>query len=107
MLIQPGPTGFIFFILNGIFSIVLFFLFWRAVFSLLVYFNIINTHNAFIWRVIDILDRVTAPVLEPFRRIIPPLGGFDLSFIVAYLVIQAMQLYLLPIAQNNLYQLIG
>ncbi len=31
---------------------------------------------------------LTEPVLAPFRRLIPPLGGFDLSFLVAFLVIE-------------------
>lgn len=30
---------------------------------------------------------LTEPVLAPFRRVIPPVGGLDLSFIVAFLVI--------------------
>ena len=33
---------------------------------------------------------VTEPVLAPFRRLIPPVGGFDLSFIVAFLVVQVI-----------------
>jgi YggT family protein len=28
----------------------------------------------------------TEPVLAPFRRLIPPVGGFDLSFLVAFIV---------------------
>lgn len=31
---------------------------------------------------------VTEPVLVPFRRIIPPVGMFDLSFLVAFIVIE-------------------
>ncbi len=30
---------------------------------------------------------ITEPVLAPFRRIIPPVGGLDLSFMVAFFVI--------------------
>lgn len=29
---------------------------------------------------------LTEPVLAPFRRLIPPVGGFDLSFLVAFIV---------------------
>ena len=28
------------------------------------------------------------PVLNPLRRVIPPLGGFDIAFIVLFLLIQ-------------------
>jgi YggT family protein len=31
---------------------------------------------------------VTEPVLAPFRRIIPPMGMIDLSFLVAIIVVQ-------------------
>lgn len=31
------------------------------------------------------LYSVTEPVLEPVRRIIPPMGGFDLSIIVVFI----------------------
>jgi YggT family protein len=38
--------------------------------------------------VADVLYRVTDPVLEPIRRVIPPIGGLDLSVLVVILVIQ-------------------
>ena len=31
---------------------------------------------------------LTEPVLAPFRRIIPPVGMFDVSFLVAFIVIE-------------------
>ncbi len=31
---------------------------------------------------------ITEPVLAPFRRIIPPIGMIDISFIVAIIVVQ-------------------
>jgi YggT family protein len=31
---------------------------------------------------------VTEPVLAPFRRIVPPIGMIDLSFLVALIVVQ-------------------
>jgi YggT family protein len=30
---------------------------------------------------------LTEPVLRPFRRLIPPVGGLDISFIVAFIVV--------------------
>jgi YggT family protein len=39
-------------------------------------------------RVRYFLYRATEPVLRPVRRIIPPMGGLDLSFIVVFLVLQ-------------------
>ena len=37
-----------------------------------------------------VLFTITEPVLGPFRRIIPPIGMIDISFIVAIFVIQAI-----------------
>lgn len=31
---------------------------------------------------------LTEPVLAPFRKVIPPVGGLDLSFIVAFFVVE-------------------
>jgi YggT family protein len=33
---------------------------------------------------------VTEPVLAPFRKIVPPVGMFDLSFLVAFIVIEVI-----------------
>ncbi len=38
--------------------------------------------------VIRLIMRVTDPILEPVRRLLPPLGGFDLSPLVALLLLQ-------------------
>lgn len=34
------------------------------------------------------LDMLVAPVIAPFRRLIPPIGGIDLSPMIAILVLQ-------------------
>ena len=41
--------------------------------------------------VVQFLSRMTDPVLEPLRRVIPPLGPIDISPIVALLILQALQ----------------
>ncbi len=39
-------------------------------------------------QVVDVLYKVTEPALAPLRRIIPPLGMFDLSFLVLLIGLQ-------------------
>ena len=59
--------------------------------SWLISFNVINTRNelvAGIWRVVN---AVTEPILRPIRRVIPPLGGLDLSPIVVFVIIFFLQ----------------
>jgi YggT family protein len=38
----------------------------------------------------DVIDRLAAPLLRPFRRIIPLVGGFDLSPLALLVVLQVM-----------------
>lgn len=42
-------------------------------------------------RLMRFLVRFTEPVLGPFRRIIPPLGMFDISPIIVLLILQLFQ----------------
>jgi YggT family protein len=46
--------------------------------------------------IISVLYTVTEPVLAPMRRVIPPVGGFDLSFIVLFFAIEILQRALCP-----------
>ena len=98
---------FIFYILDGILGFFTLVLFVYMVMSWLELFGILNRRNPTVYRIASVLDAITAPILEPFRRLIPPMGGLDLSFLVAILVIQGMQQYLLPIAKDNLILLLG
>jgi len=36
----------------------------------------------------DVLAMLVDPVLQPVRRVLPPIAGFDLSFLVVIIVIQ-------------------
>lgn len=45
------------------------------------------------------LGRICEPYLEPFRRIVPPLGMIDISPIVAFLVLKLASAGLLEIAR--------
>ena len=55
--------------------------------SWLISFNVINTRNQFVASVWRILNQVTDPILRPIRRVIPPVGGLDLSPLVVFVVI--------------------
>ncbi len=46
--------------------------------------------------VVSLLHKVTEPVMKPFQRLIPPMGGMDLSPIVALLALQVVKMLLLP-----------
>ncbi len=56
-----------------------------VVLSWLVAFNVVNTTNRFVVMVGDFIYRLTEPLLEPIRRMLPNLGGLDLSPMVLIL----------------------
>jgi len=51
-----------------------------------------NAHNP----IIALLYKITEPVLKPCQKMIPPMGGFDLSPMVALLGLQVLKMLLLP-----------
>lgn len=59
----------------------------QVVLSWLIAFNVINTSNRFVYMVGDFLYRITEPALRPIRRILPNLGGIDLSPMVLLLLL--------------------
>lgn len=58
-----------------------------AVMSWLIAFNVVNTSNRAIYMIADFLYRVTEPALRPIRRIIPSLGGVDISPVILILLL--------------------
>ena len=62
-----------------------------AIMSWLVAFGVINVRNQVIRVIVDLLYRVTEPVLRPIRRFLPNLGGIDISPVVALLLIIVIQ----------------
>ena len=58
-----------------------------VILSWLVAFNIINTRNPFVRMLGDFLDRITEPALRPIRRVMPNLGGIDISPVILILLL--------------------
>ena len=40
---------------------------------------------------VQVVHRVTSPMLNPIRRLIPPVGGLDLSPLIAFVLLSAIQ----------------
>ena len=62
-----------------------------AILSWLIAFNVVNTRNQVVAAVAEFLYRITEPVLAPIRRVLPAMGGLDLSPIVLILIIMFIQ----------------
>jgi YggT family protein len=85
-------------VVNMILNLYIWMLIIQAVMSWLIAFNVINTHNRFVYMLGDFLYRLTEPLLRPIRRILPDLGGIDLSPMVLIFAIIFMQNVLARVA---------
>jgi len=71
-----------------------------AIMSWLVAFGVVNMRNQFIRMVVETLYRLTEPMLRPIRRLLPNLGGVDISPVILLLglffVREALRYYVWP-----------
>ena len=66
-----------------------------VVVSWLVGFGVINTYNPAARSILRALHALTEPVFGPIRRILPPIGGLDLSPMIALLIIIFLQRWII------------
>ena len=59
----------------------------NAIISWLVAFNVLNTSNRFVYSVLDVSYKLTAPPLNYIRRYLPNLGSIDISPVVLILIL--------------------
>lgn len=69
-------------LINTVFSLVWWMILASVVLSWLLAFGIINPSNRFVRQVIHGLNSMTDPLLNPIRRILPAMGGLDLSPVI-------------------------
>ena len=70
---------------DSIITIYIWILIINAVLSWLVAFNILNTGNRFVYAILDVSYRLTAPPLNFIRRYMPNLGSIDISPVILIL----------------------
>ena len=100
-------VNFVFFLVNALLTLMVWALILNAILSWLVAFDVINLRNRFVYQFARFLDSVTRPMLAPVQRIIPSLGGVDITPIIVILLITGVQRYLLPAAQIAVLNAIG
>ncbi|MGH6621406.1 MAG: YggT family protein [Alphaproteobacteria bacterium] len=74
-------------LINTVINLYIWIIILQVVMSWLIAFNVINTNNRFVYLVGDFLYRLTEPAMRPIRRILPNLGGIDLSPMVLLLLL--------------------
>ena len=83
--------SFILYVLQSIIWLLEFAIIANAIISWLLVFNVINIRHPVARQVVGFLDAVTRPILWPFRRVVPPLGGVDVTPILALIVLEGIR----------------
>lgn len=79
------------FLITTLIDIYVWLLIASAIMSWLTSFNVVNTRNRVVYVIGDFLWRVTEPALRPIRRVIPSLGGIDISPVVLILALMFLK----------------
>jgi|TARA_Y100001970_G_C14008734_1_gene737267 YggT family protein len=72
---------------DNVISLYIWILIINAILSWLIAFNILNTGNRFVYAVLDISYKLTAPPLNFIRRYLPNLGSIDISPVILILLL--------------------
>lgn len=63
----------------------------QVILSWLLAFNVLNTSSGGVRAVALAIERLTAPLYRPIRRLLPDFGGIDFSPLVILILIQVLQ----------------
>jgi YggT family protein len=75
----------------------------QVILSWLFVFNVLNTSSRGVLAFTHALERITAPLYRPIRRIMPDFGGIDFSPLVLLIVIQILRKLLAGVAMDVAY----
>jgi YggT family protein len=70
----------------------------QFVLSLLISFNVVNTHNQFVEAVWRAVNALLDPILNPIRKIMPNTGSIDFSPMALIVLLQVIQIVLRNVA---------
>ena len=93
----------IFILLDSLIAIYLWVIVINALLSWLVAFNILNTQNKFVFSVLDATYKLTDPVLNKIRRIIPTFGSIDISPVILILALMFLRNLVFEIFAPSLF----
>ena len=74
-----------------------------AILSWLIAFGVVNTRNQAVAMIGEFLFRITEPALRPIRRILPNLGGIDISPVILILIIYFIQEVIIRYIYPNVF----
>lgn len=59
----------------------------NIILSWLTTFNVVNANNKFVYTILDASFKLTDPLLNPIRKIMPNIAGLDFSPIILFLIL--------------------
>ena len=63
---------------------------WTIFIRVILSWFVMYSRSSFVINLYQVLYQITEPILAPLRRIIPPIGMFDITPIVAFILIQVI-----------------
>ncbi|MEO7365170.1 MAG: YggT family protein [Sphingomicrobium sp.] len=78
----------------------------QVILSWLFALNVLNANSDGLRRFVQALDRLTAPLYRPIRRLLPDFGGIDFSPLVLLILIQILRMLLRGAEQSLVYSTI-
>lgn len=86
--VLPNVIGLLIMAFGDIIGVILNIFFYAIIISVILSWVNPRQHNSFT----DILYLMTEPLLKPARKIIPPIGGFDISPIPVLIILQLLEM---------------
>ena len=84
----------IFWLLDTILDLYFWIVIGWVILSWLIAFSIVNLHSGIVYMVRNFLEAATTPIFRPISRVVPVIGGLDLTPLIVLLGISFIQITL-------------
>jgi len=88
---------------DNVISLYIWILIINVIISWLVAFNVLNTSNRFVYSLLDVSYKLTAPPLNYIRKFLPNLGSIDFSPIILILALMFIRNLVFEMFAPNLF----
>lgn len=82
-------------ILSWLINAYIFVIIAEVVLSWLIAFEVINVRNAQAQNLIRLIKRLTDPVMNPVRKVVPPIGGIDITPIIVIFALSLIDTHII------------
>ena len=93
--------GILVLLVDALLSLYIWIIIAAVIMSWLVGFNVINPYNPAVRAIQTFCYRVTEPLLGPIRRLLPDLGGLDISPVILILGVQFLDIVIIRAYQGR------